>query len=201
MSSTPPHPPIGSRFHREFRDLDTKRLPSAPPRPGSPAPKEDDEAMSKTEQVINFLLSNSTPDNRYSSRQIADRLGNKPGFDPGTIAALLVSAYNGKSAAPLRKERTDDGVVWWWEPANNAAPDDPPPASTDELAEAQADPQQKDQVLASIQAMAAPREIPDARLHADRLRALAEVPILDESVADWLTTLADAIEPAEVQPS
>lgn len=35
MSQNPLHPPIGKAYTREFRDLDTRRLPSAPPRPGA----------------------------------------------------------------------------------------------------------------------------------------------------------------------
>lgn len=34
MSTCLQHPPIGKRFTSEFRDLDPRRLPSAPPRPG-----------------------------------------------------------------------------------------------------------------------------------------------------------------------
>ena len=52
----------------------------------------------------------------------------------------------------------------------------------------------KDHILAAIHATRVAAHLPDADVHARRLRALAESPILDGSIADWLHELADLID-------
>jgi hypothetical protein len=221
MSEMDRHPPIGTTAKTEWRDLDTRRLPVAPPRPGCAPPRETvaadpivadlaaaisdpkrhlDEAapMSKTATILEHLKTHARgPRTALKPSQIGAELGGEStGFDTATVAALLRHAKKADANEPLQREKRDRALFWWW--------GEPTRESTAQPATTVVKPGDKtyplwavtddDHVLAAIHATTDAAHLPDAETHARRLRALAESPILDGSIAEWLHELADLIE-------
>ena len=203
--------PIGSRFHREFRDLDTRRLPAAPPRPGAPTKPTEVSDMNKTEVLLNYLMPRDHQRMAQTAREISEGVEQDMGenIDPNTVSALLRTVLKGPSRPQLQSIKQDGIVRWWWdaelehappvEPANQEpAGDPPPPPAVAKVATvATMDTPDSDPILASIahQAEALQRPgIPNAELHAKRLRAIAEMPVFDATVAAWMVELAGYVE-------
>jgi hypothetical protein len=204
MNKHPEHPPIGYRHHSEFRDLDTRRLPSAPPRPGSVAPATrptaphaaQEKSMNKTQRVreqLQAMAGNGQP--AVTSRALADALGD---IDNGTVSALLRTLVKAGNTPELRTGKNKNGqVMWWWEDSLAGAASTPPATDNTETEIPAAPPVPQapgpDPLVARIRQMLRPG-IPHAQLHADRLRAIAELPIIDAEIALWLEELAGLIE-------
>jgi hypothetical protein len=192
-------PPIGTTYHREFRDLDTRRLPSAPPRLGQSSiepPKE--KPMSKTHAIINLVQAKARdPDSAMKPAEISHDLGGEAaGLDTGTVAALLRCAINGNSYPNLRREQRGQAFYWYWgeprpiaaAPAQQREPAAEPQSADDQPVDA------ADALLAAIDEMPAGATIPHAAIHAKRLRKLARLPWIIPEVALWLNELADLVE-------
>jgi hypothetical protein len=226
----------GTTAHREFRDLDTRRLPTAPPRPGCMPPRETGPAdplvtelaakvrdperhmtetppMSKTATILQYLQTHARGESTAMkpSQISAEVGGDGAGFDTSTVAALLRCAKKAPANQRLQRKPSGQAYLWWWgEPAepvaaSTAEPVARPGDKTYSMSKILADAGRvsyvakhnlvdDDAVLAAIHATTAAAHLPDADVHARRLRALADSPILDGSIADWLHELADLID-------
>lgn len=131
MSADGPHHPIGSRFTPAFRDLDVRRLPTAPPRPGAVNGKENTQgdSVNKTESVLAVLQGDARrQEDAMSAHEISDQL--KGVVDPGTVSALLRTRLLAGRTPQLRTAKAARGrVVWWWSVTDA---DSPPPVIAEE---------------------------------------------------------------------
>lgn len=191
-------PTIGTTWRREFRELDLRRLPTAPPRPGAAAPPAiaaavppEEKRMSKTQAIIDHLKACATgPTAALKPAQIGTALGGEAkGFDTGTVSALLRFATKAARNDKLRSQKRGTANYWWWgDPAPDEQAETPPAAapSADDAADA---------ILCAIEALPAGAAIPNAELHARRLRALARAPFIEDPIlAAWLRELAGLVE-------
>lgn len=198
-TSDPADSCVGSGYRREFRDLDTKRLPTAPPRPGS-TPNREDNSMSKTQTVMNYLRdATSSRETAISARRLVDLIHAPDVFDITTVSALLRMATKSSVHPHLHREERD-GTNYWWLAASAERPSEVPAApagatqaSVVSVASATSD-EPVDSILRAIAAVSVSPGIPNAPTHAARLRALADSPIIDGSIAFWLGELADLVE-------
>lgn len=188
----------GTTYRKPFRDLDPRRLPSAPPRLGEgPAPAVSQVAahaathpsavptlVTKSHQVVEWLWKYAT---HIEDSKKPSQIGAALGIDGNTVSALLAAMSKRKTGGMDRLKHIQRGNTkyWWWQEY-----DAEPEEHTLEVIDPPSDP-----VVAGINALQR-AAIPDAAKHAARLRAMAESPILDGSVAAWLAELADLVEGA-----
>lgn len=193
-------PPIGTIWRPEFRDLDPKRLPVAPPRPGAAPIQEAEHDMNKTQKILAYVKAHATDQaTALKPSQIGSALGGESqGFDTSTVNALLRTATRSPANAGLYFERRELANYWWWGmPAAEVTPDKAEKSGTTAPSEpddqAQLAPQ-GDKIIDQIAALPTGCHIPEAAAHAARLRELAAYGLLAGPVADWLHDLAKLIE-------
>lgn len=185
------HDPVGTTYTKPFRDLDIRRLPSAPPRPGACEQLMAVGApsgvlnMKKTKRLIEHLRTHATsPDQALTPRQLSSAIGQEIESTAPHISALLSSVHH--CYEQLRSIKHGNTNAWWWSEPAAAHTEEPIPQ----------DPEQDDPIIASLRRTTSFGEIPNRTLHAARLRAIADLPIIETSVALWLEELALWIEDA-----
>lgn len=196
MSIEPLDQPIGSRYHPEFRDLDPRRLPVAPPRPGQAQPQPKEATVNMTARIVDCLKAHATSvETALKSAEIASKAGLDE--EPSAIKTRLRMATK-TSLYPLLQVQTRGNANYWWygEPAADAPA--PAAASRRGSIDRWAALGVADSVLRELSQVGqeSPRWVPDAGAHAARLRQLSGLSIWPEagSTVTWLNELADLIE-------